>query len=158
MGQDYSYSQPDSSDEYDRYSQDTEEREVEALIRMDEAESNLLNTQATLYPPQPEVEFGFPKVCYCGGQPILSSNENRRFFTCGNVDDGDMHIHKWWDAAVMEEISEMNRQRELLTEKVDSITFACDYDSHIRNETEQKIAQLEKIVFEQGKSRNKFRY
>ncbi|XP_010441968.1 PREDICTED: uncharacterized protein LOC104725066 [Camelina sativa] len=149
MGHDYSYSQPDSSEEYVIYSQDTEQREIEA-------ESNLLDTQATQYPPQPEVEFGFPKVCYCGGQPILSSSENRRFFTCWNVDDGEMHIHKWWDAAVMEEMRELSRQCELLTEKVDSIAFASDYDSHIRNETEQKIAQLEKIVFDLGKSRNKF--
>ncbi|XP_010478175.1 PREDICTED: uncharacterized protein LOC104757149 [Camelina sativa] len=61
MGQDYSYSQPDSSDQHGRYSDDTEDREIEALIRMDEAESSLNNAQATQYPPQPEVEFGFPR-------------------------------------------------------------------------------------------------
>ncbi|KAG2327311.1 hypothetical protein Bca52824_010039 [Brassica carinata] len=26
------------------------------------------------YPPQPEVEFGFPQVCYCGAQPRLRNS------------------------------------------------------------------------------------
>ncbi|XP_010513634.1 PREDICTED: glutathione S-transferase T3-like [Camelina sativa] len=50
MGQDYSYSQPDSSDQYGQYSNDTEQREIEALIRMDEAESSFMNAQARVYP------------------------------------------------------------------------------------------------------------
>lgn len=39
MGHDYSYSQPSSSDLADKYSEDTADRELDALIRMDEAES-----------------------------------------------------------------------------------------------------------------------
>ncbi|XP_010468675.1 PREDICTED: uncharacterized protein LOC104748779 [Camelina sativa] len=154
MGHDYSYSQPDSSDQADVYSDDTDDREIAALIRMDEAESTRENDQAMQYPPQPEVEFGFPKVCYCGGQPLLSSSYNRRYYTCGNVDDGEMHIHKWWDVAVMEE---MDRQCQVLSEKVDCLTLAGDYDSHISNETEQKILMLEKAVIELRKTRNKIR-
>ncbi|XP_019089489.1 PREDICTED: uncharacterized protein LOC109128143 [Camelina sativa] len=157
MGHDYSYSQPDSSDQAAIYSDDTEGREIAALIRMDEVESTRENDQAMQYPPQPEVEFGFPKVCYCGGQPLLSSSYNRRYFTCANVDDGEMHIHKWWDIAVMEEMGEMNKQCQVLSEKVDSLTIASDYDSHINTETKQKIVMLEKVVLELRKSRNRFR-
>ncbi|XP_019094900.1 PREDICTED: uncharacterized protein LOC109130163 [Camelina sativa] len=135
MGQDYSYSQPDSSDQYDQYSNDTEQREIEALIQMDEAESSFMNAQARVYPPQPEVEFGFPKVCYCGGQPLLSTSYNRRFFTCGNIDDGEMHIHKWWDEAVMEKMREMGRQCEVLSQKVDNLALSSDYGSHMSGET-----------------------
>ena len=29
------------------------------------------------YPPQPEVEFGFPKECYCGGEPLLTQELTR---------------------------------------------------------------------------------
>lgn len=64
-----------------------------------------------------------------------------------------MHIHKWWDVAVMEEMREMDRQCEVLSEKVDNLTFS----SYISNETEEKIVQLEKVVFELGKNRNRFR-
>ncbi|XP_010446428.1 PREDICTED: uncharacterized protein LOC104729207 [Camelina sativa] len=157
MGQDYSYSQPDSSDQYDRYSEDTHDREIEALIRMDEAESSFVIAAEAQYPPQPEVEFGFPKLCYCGGQPLLATSYNRRFYTCANVDDGEMHIHKWWDEAVMEEMREMGRQCEVLSQKVDNLTLASDYESHMNNETELKIVGLEKEVFELGKTRNRFR-
>ncbi|XP_010496991.1 PREDICTED: uncharacterized protein LOC104774022, partial [Camelina sativa] len=73
MSQDYSYSQPSSSDLADKYSEDTADRELEALICMDEAESRQ-------YPPQPEVVHGFPKECYCGAQPILSNCYNRSHF------------------------------------------------------------------------------
>ncbi|XP_010461558.1 PREDICTED: uncharacterized protein LOC104742264 [Camelina sativa] len=155
MGHDYSYSQPDSSDQYDQYSNDTEQREIEALIRMDEAESSFMNSQARVYPPQPEVEFGFPKVCYCGGQPLLSTSNNRRFFTCGNIDDGEMHIHKWWDEAVMEEMREMGNQCEVLSQKVDNLALSTDYGSHMSDETEQKLSRIEKEVFEIGKIRNR---
>ncbi|XP_019093572.1 PREDICTED: uncharacterized protein LOC104751397 isoform X2 [Camelina sativa] len=144
MGQDYNYSQPDSSDQ-------AVDSEIEALIRMDEAESSFMNAQATQYPPQPEVEFGFPKVCYCGGQPLLSTSYNRRFFTCGNVDDGEMHIHKWWDEAVMEEIREMGRQCEVLSQKVDNLPISTNY------ETAQTIDRLEKEIFELRKTRNRIR-
>ncbi|XP_010495298.1 PREDICTED: uncharacterized protein LOC104772369 [Camelina sativa] len=123
---------------------------------MDEAESSFMNAQARVYPPQPEVEFGFPKVCYCGGQPLLSTSYNRRFFTCGSIDDGEMHIHKWWDEAVMEEMREMGRQCEVLSLKVDNLALSSDYGSHMSDETEQKISRIEKEVFELGKIRNRF--
>ncbi|XP_010487716.1 PREDICTED: uncharacterized protein LOC104765657 [Camelina sativa] len=162
MGQDYSYSQPDSSDQYDRYSEDTAEREIEALILMDEAESTFINAEPSQYPPQPEIEHGFPKVCYCGAQPILSNCYNRRFFTCPNVDDGEMHIHKWWDVAVMEEMRDSDRRYEVKAEKVDYLTFFNDYESEINQvrdqsyATEQKMVMLENIVSELRKE-NRFR-
>ncbi|XP_019097312.1 PREDICTED: uncharacterized protein LOC109131141 [Camelina sativa] len=154
MGQDYSYSQPDSSDHTERYSMDTAERELEALILMDEAESTPNNAESRQYPPQPEVEHGFPKQCYCGAQPILSNCYNRRFFTCPNVDDGEMHIHKWWDVAVMEELRDNDRRYEVLAEKVDYLTLFNEYESDIiqvRDQcyaTEQKMGTLENVVYE----------
>ncbi|XP_010448268.2 PREDICTED: uncharacterized protein LOC104780121 isoform X2 [Camelina sativa] len=146
MGHDYSYSQPDSSDLADKHSEDTAERELDALIRMDEAESRV-------YPPQPEVEHGFPKECYCGAQPILSNCYNRRFFTCPNVDDGEMHIHKWWDVAVVEELRDNDRRYEVMVEKVDYLTLFNEYESEIN----EKMVMLENVVNE-IRNENRFRY
>ncbi|KAG2312914.1 hypothetical protein Bca52824_024471 [Brassica carinata] len=63
MGLDYSYSQPSASEEYGGYTADSGYSETEDLIRQDQAE---IDTQraAVQYPPQPEVEFGFPQTCY----------------------------------------------------------------------------------------------
>ncbi|XP_010448186.1 PREDICTED: uncharacterized protein LOC104730690 [Camelina sativa] len=104
---------------------------------MDEAESRQ-------YPPQPEVEHGFPKECYCGAKPFLTNCYNRRFFTCPNVDDGEMHIHKWWDVAVMEELRDSDRRYEVMAEKVDYLTLFNDES----NATEQKLVRLENVVNE----------
>ncbi|KAG5384361.1 hypothetical protein IGI04_035831 [Brassica rapa subsp. trilocularis] len=102
-------------------------------------------TQKT-YPPQPEVEFGFPQTCYCGGRPKLATSRTvndpgRRYYTCENVNDGDCHVHKWWDDAV------------------DYLTFLNDYDpqlnklKELQNETEQKLVRLEKVVSELAENR-----
>nr|VDC95761.1 unnamed protein product [Brassica oleracea] len=62
MGLDYSYSQPSESEDYGgNDSSHTEDREVEDLIRRDQAELNYNYTATVQYPPQPEVEFGFPR-------------------------------------------------------------------------------------------------
>ncbi|CAN7105846.1 unnamed protein product, partial [Brassica rapa subsp. narinosa] len=43
---------------------------TEHLIRLDQEELSLKYGDTApypqQYPPQPEVEFGFPQVCYCG--------------------------------------------------------------------------------------------
>ncbi|KAL0702652.1 hypothetical protein Bca4012_058774 [Brassica carinata] len=73
MGLDYSYTQPSESEDFGgNYSSDTEDREVEDLIRRDQAEVNYNYAATVQYPPQPEVEFGFPQTCYCGGRPKLA--------------------------------------------------------------------------------------
>ncbi|XP_023636869.1 uncharacterized protein At1g43920, Chloroplastic-like isoform X2 [Capsella rubella] len=170
MGQDYSYSQPSSSDQYHHHDY-SEDKEEEALILMDEGDSHLINarailmdevesqleqTQATHFPPQPEVEFGFPKQCYCGGRPTLNTcynpnNIGRRFFTCPNVEDGDMHLHKWWEDAAMEEMRELDRMYEVLSEKVDALNCVSDF------ETDQKLHHLELLVSDLGKKNLRFR-
>ncbi|CAG7897165.1 unnamed protein product [Brassica rapa] len=133
---------------------------VEDLIRRDQAELNYNYAAAVQYPPQPEVEFGFPQTCYCGGRPKLATSRTvndpgRRYYTCDNVNDGDCHVHKWWDEAVMEEMRARDTHTLQLSEKVDYLTFLNDYDPQLnkfkdlQNETEQKLVKLEKVL--QGK-------
>ncbi|KAF8115603.1 hypothetical protein N665_0025s0071 [Sinapis alba] len=98
MGQDYSYSQPSSSEEYDIGFACLLQGEADAY--RDEADSSWCIAEP---------------ICYCGGQPVLatsytSKDPGRRYFTCRNVDDGDCHIWKWYDVAVMEELSDFGRQ------------------------------------------------
>ncbi|KAF8046600.1 hypothetical protein N665_0088s0050 [Sinapis alba] len=113
MGQDYSYSQPSSSEEYNIGFACLLQGEADAY--RDEAESSLCIAEPVHYPPQPECDDGIPKICYCGGEAVLatsytSKDPGRRYFTCRNVDDGECHIWKWYDVAVMEELSEFGRQ------------------------------------------------
>ncbi|CAG7885025.1 unnamed protein product [Brassica rapa] len=114
-------------------SSDTEDREVEDLIRRDQAELNYNYAARVQYPLQPEVEFGFPQTCYCGGRPKLATSRTvndlgRRYYTCDNVNDGDCHVHKWLDDAVMEEMRARDTHTLQLSEKVDYLTFLNDYD------------------------------
>ncbi|KAF2576444.1 hypothetical protein F2Q70_00005418 [Brassica cretica] len=109
MGHDYSYSQPSESEEFGGDTVDSGYSETEDLIRRDQAELSYNHGEPVQYPPQPEVEFGFPQTCYCGGQPHLATSytrtdPGRRYYMCGNVDDGECHVWKWWDEAVMEEM------------------------------------------------------
>ena len=104
MGQDYSYSQPSSSDEYDIGL--TCLLQAEADMYADEAESSYNIAEPVQYPPQPEADDGIPTTCYCGGEPVVATSytpkdPGRRYFTCDNVDDGDCHVWKWWDMAAM---------------------------------------------------------
>ncbi|CAN6920962.1 unnamed protein product [Brassica oleracea] len=130
------------------------------LIRRDQAELNYNYAATVQYPPQPEVEFGFPQTCYCGGRPKLATSRTvndpgRRYYTCDYVNDGGCHVHKWWDEAVMEEMRARDTHTLQLSEKVDYLTLWNDYDPQLnkfkdlQNETEQKLFRLEKIV--QGK-------
>ncbi|KAG2298000.1 hypothetical protein Bca52824_034472 [Brassica carinata] len=68
MGQDYSYTQPSQSEEIGGDNSDSASNEFEALIQQDQAELDNVDAQEFVYPPQPEVEFGFPQVmCNCNG-------------------------------------------------------------------------------------------
>ncbi|KAL0721713.1 hypothetical protein Bca4012_036312 [Brassica carinata] len=64
----------------------------------------------------------------------------RLYYTCANVDDGECHVWKWWDEAVMEEMRARDRHVLQLAEKVENLTLLSDY------ETEQKLRSIEKIV------------
>nr|VDD56020.1 unnamed protein product [Brassica oleracea] len=77
MGQDYSYSQPSSSDEYDI----TSLLQAEAEMYADEAEtlktpniSSYNIAEPVQYPPQPEADDGIPTTCYCGGEPVVATS------------------------------------------------------------------------------------
>ncbi|XP_048603175.1 uncharacterized protein At4g04775-like [Brassica napus] len=167
MEQDYSYTQPSESEEYGENSADSGYSQAEADILLDQAEISYNNAERLQYPPQPEVEFGFPKTCYCGGQPLVATSYTRndpcrRYYTCENVDDGECHVWKWWDVAVMEEMRAMDTQYGQLAEKVDYLTFLSDYETQLNqvkdlhNDTEQKLVRLEKIVCELAKKKSRF--
>ncbi|WZZ04140.1 hypothetical protein YC2023_090061 [Brassica napus] len=154
MGLDYSYSQPSQSDDLFGNSDDGGYSETEDLIRRDQAE--LQARSQVQYPPQPEVEFGFPQTCYCGATPLLATattrnDPGRRYYTCENVDDGECHVWKWWDVALMEEMRARDRHVLQLSEKVENLSLYSDY------ETDQRLARVEKFVSDIGKEQSKFR-
>uniref|UniRef100_A0A0D3CNR0 GRF-type domain-containing protein n=1 Tax=Brassica oleracea var. oleracea TaxID=109376 RepID=A0A0D3CNR0_BRAOL len=129
--------------------------ETDDLIRRDQAEISYNYGAPAQYPPQPEVEFGFPQTCYCGSQPVIATSyirndPGRRYYTCDNVDDGECHVWKWWDVAVMEEMRARDRHTLQLAEKVETLTLLTDYES------EQKVVRLEKIVSELAKKNTRF--
>ncbi|KAF8075486.1 hypothetical protein N665_1090s0002 [Sinapis alba] len=133
MGQDYSYSQPSSSDDFDI----TSLLEEEAALYADEADSRNHIADAVHYPTQPEADDGIPTTCYCGGEPVVATSytrkdPGRRYYTCDNVDDGDCHIWKWWDVAVTEEMSDFQKQLRHLKDQ----GFEC----------EQKLIKLQKNI------------
>ncbi|KAF3499926.1 hypothetical protein F2Q69_00044179 [Brassica cretica] len=129
--------------------------ETDDLIRRDQAEISLHTGSPVQYPPQPEVEFGFPQICYCGAQPLVATSNcrndpGRRYYTCANVDGGECHVWKWWDVAVMEEMRAKDRHVLQLAEKVENLTLFSDH------ETEQKLLSLEKIVCDIAKEKSDF--
>ena len=74
MGVDYSYSQPSESDDLLGHSVDSGFSETSDLICRDQAELSLRACEPVNYPPQSEVEFGFPQTCYCGARPLLATS------------------------------------------------------------------------------------
>ncbi|KAG2307525.1 hypothetical protein Bca52824_027273 [Brassica carinata] len=74
MGQ-YSYSQPSVLEEYGEEISDCGYSSTEELIRRDQEELRINYGDPAQYPPQPEVEFGFPQTCYCGGVPKLATSK-----------------------------------------------------------------------------------
>ena len=130
MGLDYIYSQPSESEECGGNTADSGYSETEYLIRHDQAE---IDTQRApvQYPPQPEFEFGFPQTCYCGARPLIATSQSRndlgrRYYTSANVDDGECHVWKWWDVAVMEEMRARDTHTLQLAEKVDYLAGLSD--------------------------------
>ncbi|KAF3576862.1 hypothetical protein DY000_02029303 [Brassica cretica] len=156
----YSYSQPSDSSEYGgEISEPYEYSETEDLIRRDQEELSLKYGDTAQYPPQyppqPEVEFGFPQVCYCGGAPKIATSytrldPRRRYYTCEHVDDGECHVWKWWDVAVMEEMKARDKHILQLEEKVDNLNLMSDY------ETDEKVLRLEQLVCDLAKKKSSF--
>ncbi|XP_023632737.1 uncharacterized protein At4g04775-like [Capsella rubella] len=141
MGQDYSYSWDSSNEQSHHYTEDIVDMEIEAYILMDEGHSAYNMVDRT----EPEIEVGFPNLCYCGGQPLLKTSytrndPRRKYFTCENVGDGNMHFHKWWDVAVIEEMTERSR------------VVVVDLKEMIEQEgkSEEKVVKLQKLVEKLG--------
>uniref|UniRef100_A0A0D3E978 Uncharacterized protein n=1 Tax=Brassica oleracea var. oleracea TaxID=109376 RepID=A0A0D3E978_BRAOL len=140
MGLDYSYSLASESEDLFGHSVDSGFSETSDLIRRDQAELSLRACEPINYPPQPEVEFGFPQTCYCGARPLLATSTSsqhpcRRYYTCENVDD------------VMEEMRARDRHVFVLDEKVETLSLFRD------DETEQKLIRLEKMVCDMAKEK-----
>ncbi|KAF8081078.1 hypothetical protein N665_0907s0002 [Sinapis alba] len=119
MGQDYSYSQPSSS---------SDSLDITSLL---EAEAQMYKDEAE------KADDGIPTQCYCGAVPIIGCSYTpkdpyRRYFTCHHVDDGDCHVWKWWDVAVMEEMRDFHRELRQLKAQ--------------GNESEQKLVIVEKTL------------
>ena len=156
MGLDYSYTQPSQSDDYGLgNTTESDHCSTEMNIMLDQAEIEASRVQ---YPPQPEVEFGFPRECYCGGEPVLrTSITGRRFYSCENIDDGDCHVYKCWEEAATEEIKALGTQYALLSDKIDYIAGVSDYESELNQvkdlhyQTELKVTMLEKTVSDLAK-------
>nr|VDD61054.1 unnamed protein product [Brassica oleracea] len=112
---------------------------LEGCCHADEAESPYCNAESDQFPPQREADDGIPTACYCGAQPVVECSYTpkdpyRRYFMCANVDDGDCHIWKWWDVALMEEMSEFQRHLRQLKDQA----FECD----------QKLLKLQKTLLD----------
>ncbi|KAJ4886996.1 hypothetical protein Rs2_26744 [Raphanus sativus] len=140
MGQDYIYSQPSpSSNSVDI----TSLLEVEGQLYADEAESSHFNAEPLQYQPQPECDDEIPTTCYCGAEPVVGYSTTPKdpysYFTCNNAEDGDCHVWKWWDVAVIEEMRDFQRELRQLKGQL--------------NESEQKVLILEKTVSEFSKKK-----
>ena len=89
----YSYSQPSEDEPLFGNNDDSDYSETEDLIRRDQAELSLERCSQVHYPPQPEVEFGFPQVCYCGAHPVLATSNSRN--------DQGMYYGSWFPAGLL---------------------------------------------------------
>ncbi|KAG2256467.1 hypothetical protein Bca52824_075761 [Brassica carinata] len=58
----YSYTQPSDDEDLFGNNDDSDYSETDDLIRRDQPELSLERSSQVHYPPQPEVEFGFPQV------------------------------------------------------------------------------------------------
>ncbi|KAG2254405.1 hypothetical protein Bca52824_084541 [Brassica carinata] len=74
MGQDYSYTQPSSSDEINL----TSILEAEAQIYKDESESSLYIAEEVQYTPSPEADDGIPTTCYCGSELEIATSHTHK--------------------------------------------------------------------------------
>ncbi|KAG2288852.1 hypothetical protein Bca52824_048456 [Brassica carinata] len=72
MGQDYSYSQPSSSDEFDM----TYLLEAEAALYADEGQSSFSVGEPVRNPP--EADDGIPTRCYCGSEAAIATSYTRK--------------------------------------------------------------------------------
>nr|VDD45477.1 unnamed protein product [Brassica oleracea] len=137
MGQDYSYSQPSSSEVSLTWL-----LQEEADVYADEAQSRLNLQVPVQYVPQPDVEEGIPKTCYCGGDPVVATSytprSRRKVFHMSNVSglttamfgSGGM-----WP--FLEELSDIQTQLRQLKDQ--------------GNESEEKVVKLKETVCELAK-------
>ncbi|VVA99330.1 unnamed protein product [Arabis nemorensis] len=93
------------------------------------------------------VQKDFPTMCYCGADAVVKNytfgqQNGRRYYTCaGNIYDGDCHIWKFFDDAVVEEIL-------ILKNKVSGLEARVErYDKEV-NDLKQIVLQLQTKVNE----------
>ncbi|XP_010480697.1 PREDICTED: uncharacterized protein At4g04775-like [Camelina sativa] len=116
--------------------------------------SALANTSPVEYD---DAEYGIPAVCYCGERPNLQpsftrTNPGRLHYTCRNREDGDYHIFKWWDEAMMEELktvkedllklTSLNQMREALQGQKEEIANILNMHKENQMELERMKALI----------------
>ncbi|KAL0864219.1 hypothetical protein Bca101_043337 [Brassica carinata] len=85
--------------------------------------------------------------------PKPTGSSKRKACETGSQSSGTntyCHVWKWWDVAVMEEMTDRDKHILLLEEKVDNLTFMTDC------ETEEKVVRLEKLVCDLAKKKSSF--
>ncbi|XP_010468429.1 PREDICTED: uncharacterized protein At4g04775-like [Camelina sativa] len=120
--------------------------------------SDLTNTSPVEYD---DAEYGILAVCYCGERPNLQpsfkrTNPGRLYYTCRNREDGDYHIFKWWDEAMMEELktvkedilklTSLNQMREALQEQKEEIANILN----MHKENQMELGRLKALIANKG--------
>ncbi|KAG2310262.1 hypothetical protein Bca52824_021819 [Brassica carinata] len=95
MGQDFSYSQPSSS-EFDTTSLLLAEAELYAA----EVESDYSIDEPVHYPTQPEADEGIPTTCYCGAEVDVETSYTRKDPGEGRS-SGDLNQHFFIASLIM---------------------------------------------------------
>ncbi|CAH2078981.1 unnamed protein product [Thlaspi arvense] len=105
-------------------------------------------------------DYGLTKECDCGANDIIDTSHSPMIQEGG---DGDCHIWKWWDEAVIEELTLIDGNVGEMAEKMDFFTYLDDFYmatgeiKELKNETTKKIAKLEMELAEMKKKQSGIR-
>ncbi|CAN8242144.1 unnamed protein product [Cochlearia groenlandica] len=94
--------------------------------------------------------FGHIKKCLCDSDAIVeasstSTNPGRLFYTCPSRDDGNCHMCKWWDEAMMEELTCIKREVAIqseLKEQIDELASLKD----LIHKSNNHVAELKNMT------------
>ncbi|XP_023641349.1 uncharacterized protein LOC111831445 [Capsella rubella] len=84
-------------------------------------------------PARPTPASGIPVTCFCGSAMRARTvpegpNVGRRYFECEDADgllhNGLLHLNKWWDEAILEELRNIKDKSEEQDDRVKYITYS----------------------------------
>ncbi|CAN8241361.1 unnamed protein product [Cochlearia groenlandica] len=103
-------------------------------------------------------ELGHTKVCFCGSDVIVEAsktraNPGRLYYTCAKRDSATdyrgCHIWKWWDEALMEELTEARRKLALehggLQDKIEELASLKNLIKETTNHTDELKNMTQKL-------------